>query len=261
MHARILLKRSNRNVRKNESFEDALRSITHLHMSDLNLESFETENLNIYAAAVCLYAYDNHLKSLAGIEYLDLLEELQVQNNELTEIPELGPFILRKADFRHNKISTVKGLSQQPDLHELYLSHQGVPRVELSEGCFGSQILSLEVLEMADCGLDSLVELRSLESLRVLNLQNNRITSFEELDILFAHLRSLESVDLRGNPICKEVKYREKVIVMGRFHELDGKEILPTQRETLIRMMHRRATSAKKTAAPKEPNPLRVQHL
>ena len=163
--------------------------------------------------------------------------------------------------MRHNFISVITGLSQQPDLRELYLSHQQVPRVELSEGCFASQMLSLEVLEIAECGIDSLVELRCLETLRVLNLAGNKIASFEELEILFAHLRSLESVDLRGNPICKQVKYREKVIVMGNFRELDGKDIPETQRETLRRMMHRKPGPAKKPVAPKEVSPLRVQHL
>ena len=261
MHAKTLLKRSNRSVRKNETLEDVMASLTHLHMSDLNIDSLEPEHLNKYTSCVCVYAYDNHLKSLAGIECLDLLQELQVQNNELTEIPELGPFLLRKLDMRHNFISVITGLSQQPDLRELYLSHQQVPRVELSEGCFASQMLSLEVLELAECGIDSLVELRCLETLRVLNLAGNKIASFEELEILFAHLRSLESVDLRGNPICKQVKYREKVIVMGNFRELDGKDIPETQRETLRRMMHRKPGPAKKPVAPKEVSPLRVQHL
>lgn len=261
MHAKLLLKRSNRTVRKNETFEDALRSLTHLHMSELKLESLETENLNMYTSCVCLYAYDNQLKSLEGIELIELLEEVQAQNNEITEIPELGPYLLRKLDLRRNKIALVAGLSQQPDLRELCLSYQGVPRVELGEGCFASQMLSLEILELAECGLDSLAELRSLENLRVLNLQGNKIVSFDELDILFAHLRSLLTVDLRGNPICREVKYREKVIVMGEFEELDEREVLQSQRTTLRTMMRRRVTSVKKAAPKKDPGPLRVRRL
>lgn len=260
MHAKTLLKRSNRNVRKNETVEEACHSLTHLHMADLNLTSFENERLNIYSSAVCLYCYDNHLQSLDGIENLDLLEELQCQHNEITEIPELTPFVLRKADFRHNKISRITGFSQQPDLRELYLSYQAVPRVELSEGCFASQSLSLEVLELAHCGLDDLHELRCLENLISLNLAENQINSFDELKALFASCVKLDSIDLRGNPICKQVKYREKVIVMGYFHELDAKEVLDTQRETLFRMQMRKAKPAKKSAPAKESNPLMVKH-
>ena len=43
MHCKTLLKRSNRTVRKNETVEDACHSLTHLHMTDLNLTSFENE--------------------------------------------------------------------------------------------------------------------------------------------------------------------------------------------------------------------------
>ncbi|OHT04448.1 hypothetical protein TRFO_06352 [Tritrichomonas foetus] len=261
MHSKILLKRSNRNLRKNETVEEACHSITHLHMSDLNLTSFELERLNLYSSAVCLYCYDNHLQTLEGIENLDLLEEIQAQHNELTEIVELQPFVLRKLDLRHNKINKISGLSQQPDLRELYLSYQEVPRVELTEGCFASQCLSLEVLELSNCGIEELHELFCLQSLISLNLSENQISSFDELKGLFASCRRLDSIDLRGNPICKQVRYREKTIIMGYFHELDGKEVIDTQRETLIRMQMRRGKTAKKAETPNDLNPLTVKRL
>jgi protein phosphatase 1 regulatory subunit 42 len=118
----------------------------------------------------------------------------------------------------------------------------------------------LETLEIAECGLDSLVELRCLESLRVLNLAGNRITSFEELEGLLSRLKGLEKLDLRGNPICKEVKYRDRVIVMGSFTELDEKGVVETQRETLKRMMNRKPVTAK-PPPPKEPAVLKVKRL
>jgi Leucine-rich repeat (LRR) protein len=260
MHAKVLLKRSNRNVRKNETIEDAMRSLTHLHMCELGIESLDSEHIGAYVSCVCLYVYDNRLRSLQGIECLDRLEELQAQNNQIVEIPELGPFLLTKLDLRHNYIARITGLSQQPGIRELYLSSQNTPKLELPAGCFASQCLNLEVLELAECGLDSLAELRCLENLRTLNLARNRIASFEELELLFSHLRELQSIDLRGNPICHEVKYRERVIVMGDFAELDEKEVVANQRETLRRMQNRKPPPPKRPA-PKAPAPLRVKHL
>jgi protein phosphatase 1 regulatory subunit 42 len=229
-------------------------------MADLGIESLAEERLALYPSCQCIYDYDNHLKSLEGIENLDLLQELQAQHNQITEIPQLGPFSLSKLDLRHNSISKITGLSEQPEIRELFLSSQNVSCVELPVGCFASQSALLEVLEIAECGLDSLIELRCLENLTVLNLAGNRITSFEELEGLFSHLKQLEKVDLRGNPICKEVKYRERVIVMGKFTELDEKEIVETQRETLRRMMNRKPATPK-APPPKEPAPLRVKRL
>jgi protein phosphatase 1 regulatory subunit 42 len=94
----------------------------------------------------------------------------------------------------------------------------------------------------------------------LLNLARNQVASFEELEILFSHLKELQSIDLRGNPICREVKYRERVIVMGDFAELDEKEVVANQRETLRRMQNRKPPPAKRPP-PKAPPPLRVKHL
>ncbi|KAH0785921.1 protein phosphatase 1 regulatory subunit 42 [Histomonas meleagridis] len=216
-------------------------------MGDLGISSFDDEQLHLYSSAICLYAYNNKLKSLNGIEVLDLLEEIQAQHNEISEIPELAPFFLKKLDLRHNCIQKVSGLSQQPVLQELYLSYQNVSKLILTEGCFASQAESLYVLEMESCGIDDTTEIQCLTNLRILNLAKNQISSFDELQRLFSHLPFLEKVDLRGNPICKSPKYRERVIVMGNFTELDDKEVLHVQRETLLRMKSRRT---KRTRAP-----------
>jgi protein phosphatase 1 regulatory subunit 42 len=261
MHAKTLLKRSQRNVRKNETMEDALRTLTHLHMAGLGISSLEPEQLNLYSSAICLYVYDNHLTDLSGIDNLDFLEELQAQNNDITEIQEFGPFVLRRLDLRHNCISVIRGLSQQPDLRELLFSGQRVERVVLSPGCFSSQVMCLTLLELADCGIDELTELRGLEALQVLNLAGNLIGSLHDLALLMSTLPSLRNLDLRRNPVCKEVKYRESMIIMSEVAELDGKEVLPTQRETL-RRMKRRKISTEEPVKPKKPkNLFLVKHL
>jgi protein phosphatase 1 regulatory subunit 42 len=95
----------------------------------------------------------------------------------------------------------------------------------------------------------------------VLNLAGNRIASFDELELLFTHCKGIEAVDLRGNPVCREVKYRERVIVMGTFAELDEKEVLETQREMLKRLGSRKPQPAKRPPQKKEQAPLRVKHL
>jgi protein phosphatase 1 regulatory subunit 42 len=260
MHAKLLLKRSNRNIRKNETIEDAMRSLTHLHMCDLGIESLEPERLSLYGSCICLYVYDNRLTTLHGIDCLDCLQELQAQNNQISEIPELGPFMLTRLDLRHNLVSRVTGLSQQPALRELYLSAQNVAKLEMPAGCLASQSRSLEVLEIAECGIDDLAELRCLENLKSLNLARNQIASFDELSILLKHLTVLHSVDLRGNPICRVMKYREKVIVMGNFAELDEKKIVKTQQETLKRMQNRKPPAPKRPPS-KAAAPLHVRHL
>ena len=258
MH-KLLLKRSNRTLRRNETVNDALATLTHIHMQDLKLT--ELKDLDLFFSAVCLYCYDNEITSLKGIENLTKLEELQAQNNQITEIPPLGPFQLVKCDLRNNCISEIKGFENQHFIFELFLSKQRVPEVILTPHCFESLFESLEVLEMSECGLKSLEEFHCLPHLRVLNLAGNKLDSLPELQVLLSKLVELESLDLRGNPFCSEVKYREHVIVMGMFHELDAKEIPDTQRETLLRMMTRKIAKPKK---PKKEQPVQnflVKHL
>lgn len=245
INSKQLLKRSNRTLRKNETVSDALATLTHLHMNDLKLT--EMPDMSGYFSAVCLYAYDNQIPNLKGIECLGKLEELQAQNNKITEIPPLGPFQLMKVDLRNNEISEIKGFENQHFIYELYLSRQRVPEVILTPNCFETLGESLETLEMAECGLSNLRELFGLYHLRSLNLSGNKIDSLDHLGELLARLPELEKLDLTGNPVCSEVKYREKVIIMGRFTELDGKDIPETQRETLLRM------ATRKIAKPKPP--------
>ena len=244
LNHKLLLKRSNRTLRKNEMIEDALATLTHIHMQDLKLT--ELKDIQLFFSAVCLYCYDNKIKSLNGIESLKKLEEIQAQNNEITEIPQLGPFQLLKFDVRNNCISEIRGFEDQHFIVELFLSKQRVPEVILRPHCFETLSESLEILEIAECGISKLEEFYCLPHLRELNLAGNKLESLPELSILLSKLVELEKLDLRGNPICGEVKYREKVIVMGMFHELDEKEILETQRESLLRLATRKIAKPKK---------------
>ena len=259
---KLLLKRSNRSLKKGEKVEDALRTITHLHMYELGLKHFE--DLSHFTSAMCVYAYDNQLEDLNGIECLDNLQELQAQNNKIAEIPMLQPFSLRKLDLRHNLIKCIKGLDHQIDLQELYLSGQSAGPVELPPDCLAPCADTLDKLEMAECGISHLSALYPLTRLRFLNLANNNITDFKEIEDLFAHLQNLESVNFSGNPVTSLPRYREKTIILGQFHELDEKEVLDTQRETYLRMALRKKKSGKATPAPGQTNPteaIRVHHI
>ena len=137
-------------------------------MNDLKIT--DMPDMSLYFSAVCLYAYDNQITSLKGIECLAKLEELQAQNNKITEIPPLGPFQLMKADLRNNEISEIKGFDNQHFIYELYLSRQRVPEVVLTQNCFISLAESLEVLEMAECGISNLEEFYCLYHLSLIHI-------------------------------------------------------------------------------------------
>ena len=248
MNQKLILKRSNKILKKNESLNEALASITHLHMFDLNL--INIPELHIYSSAIVLYIYDNQLISLEGIQVLDLLEEIQAQNNKIKEIPLLEPFQLRKLDLRRNEITLINNLEKQYYLEELYLSYQLNSNLILSPSCFLSFNETLQILEIAGCGINSLKEFFCLKNLKILNLSNNLLNSFEELSNLLNNLKDLEILDLINNPLTLEIKYREKVIIMGFFKELDGKPIPETQREALFRLSNRKISKKNNNQIP-----------
>lgn len=255
----IILKRSNRTLRRNESEKDAVATLTHIHMANLKLTKLV--DLHLFSMASVLYCYDNELESLDGIENLPRLDELQAQNNRITLIPTLNPFQLFKLDLRNNKISVIQGFERQANLEELYLSRQDVSEVTFAPHCFETIAVTLVVLEMADCGILDLSELLCCHNIRVLNLSGNKIDKLEQVKELCHNMPYLESLDLRNNPVCSIVKYREQVILMGNFRELDGKDIPETQREGLIRLQNRKIGKPKKPKPQKEPSDLVIRHL
>ena len=69
-------------------------------------------------------------------------------------------------------------------------------------------------MSLADNGLSKLKPISRLLGLVTLNLSNNKIEDFDEVEYL-DRLPMLQEVDLSFNPICSEADYRSQVL--GRF--------------------------------------------
>ena len=73
---------------------------------------------------------------------------------------------------------------------------------------------NISILSLADNGLSKLKPISRLLGLVTLNLSNNKIEDFDEVEYL-DRLPMLQEVDLSFNPICSEADYRSQVL--GRF--------------------------------------------
>ena len=73
---------------------------------------------------------------------------------------------------------------------------------------------NISILSLADNGLSKLKPISRLLGLVTLNLSNNKIEDFDEVEYL-DRLPMLQEVDMSFNPICSEADYRSQVL--GRF--------------------------------------------
>ena len=138
----------------------------------------------------------NRLQSIDGIAALTKLLRFNVARNELTSLQPLTCARLKVLDASGNFIkdaSTIAG--ELKELTELHLD--------------SNQMTSLEGLE-------------ALESLRILTLADNSLTSLDEVARL-AGLQQLVELDLRNNPVTSEDSYRLRLLhILPGLEKLDG---------------------------------------
>ncbi|KAJ1812835.1 hypothetical protein LPJ75_003455, partial [Coemansia sp. RSA 2598] len=137
---------------------------------------------------------------ISKIEHLDgllNLNTLVVSQNEISEIPQM-PLLkeLTKISAAHNRVACIPDLTQHPKLKEIRLNDNRIAEVPES--------------------------IRKCTGLKVIDLGNNKIDGWSSVAPL-ASIPYLYNLNLKGNPICEETKYREKIIEMiPSLRVLDG---------------------------------------
>jgi hypothetical protein len=73
-----------------------------------------------------------------------------------------------------------------------------------------------------------------------------------ELSEVIPAMAGLEVLSFKENPIAKSPKYRDFVVILSKtLLELDGKKILPEEREYLVKLYARKHTKQEQNAKPK----------
>ncbi|KAK5850288.1 hypothetical protein PBY51_014550 [Eleginops maclovinus] len=219
------------------SFPEYLRTLTHLHFFSKNIE--DIGDLSMCRNLTVLYLYDNHLTHICNLGFACNLTHLYMQNNNLTHIDNLHNLQrLNKLYLGGNRIAVVEGLENLPDLSELHLENQRLnpgEKLLLDPMTLLSLAESLCVLNINNNNIDDIRDLMVLKELRHFSAADNRLHNLEELEDVLGLLPRLLHMDLRGNPVCKKQKYRDRLITAGRNLEvLDGREINEMTRQFLI---------------------------
>lgn len=115
---------------------------------------------------------------------------------------------LRILSIQSNRLTTLNGLSNLPNLEELYLSHNAVTDLSGLE-----KNTTLRVLDFSNNQVTHLEHLSTLKNLEELWASNNQLASFEEVERELKDKEKLQTVYFEGNPLQTNgpAVYRNKV--------------------------------------------------
>ncbi|XP_068018611.1 protein phosphatase 1 regulatory subunit 42 [Melanerpes formicivorus] len=234
--------------RSQENLGQRLRKITHLNLADKNIDVIGDfslcKNLRV------LYLYDNRIRQIQNLDFASNMTHLYLQNNCIAAMESLSSLKnLEKLYLGGNCITVVEGLDKTDKIRELHIESQRLPlgeKLVFDPRSLRSLAKSLTVLNISNNNIDELEELAVLENLSYLTAADNQLRCMKDLEVALHQWTKLCRMDLTGNPICQEPKYRDRIVVQSpALESLDGKEIKEVERQFLMNWQASRAARRK----------------
>ncbi|KAJ4428151.1 hypothetical protein ANN_24166 [Periplaneta americana] len=208
---RKMVKKSNQ---QNGNEKAALRKLTHLHLKDNFIDSIgnitECKNLTV------IYLQNNCLTKIENLEHASNLTHLYLQRNNIKKIENLnGLTKLKKLYIGQNCIAVIEGLDKLCNLEELHIQKQQLPQGEMLH--FDPRTMKglsrcLHVLDITSNGLSSIADLECLQEIEWLIARSNKLSDITDLTQTISQWYNLTTLELQGNPVCSQQKYRERLI-------------------------------------------------
>ncbi|XP_042566247.1 protein phosphatase 1 regulatory subunit 42 [Clupea harengus] len=243
----LIAKYSNRSKNKrHNSLPQYLKKVTHLNFSNKNID--DIDDLSMCRNLTVLYLYDNQITHISNLACASNLTHLYMQNNNLMHIENISALTkLTKLYLGGNSIEVLEGLDGLKELKELHIEGQRLPQGEkllFDPMTMHSLAESLSVLNINNNNIDEIRDLAPLIKLTHLYASDNQLRDIEDIEIVCGQWPELHQMDLSGNPICQQPKYRDRVITVCKMLEdLDSKAINELSRQFLINW---KASKAKK---------------
>ncbi|NXR07611.1 PPR42 phosphatase, partial [Semnornis frantzii] len=234
--------------RSQENLGQCLRKITHLNLSDKSIDVIGDfslcKNLRV------LYLYDNQIRQIQNLDFASNVTHLYLQNNCIAAMENLSSLKnLEKLYLGGNCITVLEGLDKTDTIRELHIESQRLPlgeKLAFDPRSLSSLAKSLSVLNISNNNVEGLEELAVLENLSDLRAADNQLQCMKDLELALKKWTKLCRMDLRGNPICQEPKYRDRIVVQSpTLESLDGKEIKEVERQFLLNWEASRAARRK----------------
>ncbi|MFX1374946.1 MAG: leucine-rich repeat protein [Promethearchaeota archaeon] len=133
------------------------------------------------------------VSDIYGFKFLNNLEHLSIQRNELKEISHLKHLSqLKTLILSNNKLERIENLQYLSNLEELNLSNNKIGKIENLE-----PLINLKKLTLSDNSIKSIENLNLSVKLESLDLSHNEISDIKNLD----KLENLERLNLSSNKI------------------------------------------------------------
>jgi hypothetical protein len=172
-----------------------------------------------------LYAGDDGIIDLTGLEYATNLQTLELPNNNIGDLSPLsGLSNLQALSLRSNRISSISAVSGLVNLEELDLFDN-----QISDVSALSSLENLETLNLQRNDIGGISSLSGLSRLRSLDLHRNQVSDISTL----VDLPSLEWLDLRINPLSEET-YDSQIPRMLENHPGMWLAYYPSTRRRLV---------------------------
>ncbi|XP_063217979.1 protein phosphatase 1 regulatory subunit 42-like isoform X4 [Bacillus rossius redtenbacheri] len=207
----------NRLGRKGEKKDDvtALDSVTHIKLHDSFIH--EIGDISQCLNLTVLYLHNNCIERIDNLQHASNLTHLYLQKNRIAKMENLsGLQKLRKLYLGQNYITVLEGLERLTKLEELHIEKQNMPPGEalyFDPRTISSLSACLRLLNTAGNGLASIGDLAALGQLRSLCAQDNCLDDICDICDTLKQWPFITSIAVQGNPVAKQRKYKENIIV------------------------------------------------
>ncbi|KAJ8643237.1 hypothetical protein MRB53_004985 [Persea americana] len=162
-------------------------------------EVAKMEELNHLVELQILELGSNRLRVIENLQSLTNLQELWLGQNRIRTVNLCGLNCIRKISLQSNRLTSMMGFQECIALEELYLSHNGILKME---GL--STLVNLRVLDVSSNKLTAVSDIENLTRLEDLWLNDNQIATLEDIDSAVAGSRErLTTIYLEHNPCVK----------------------------------------------------------
>ncbi|XP_077228552.1 protein phosphatase 1 regulatory inhibitor subunit PPP1R7 homolog [Tasmannia lanceolata] len=145
----------------------------------------------------------NRLRVMENLQNLTNLLELWLGRNRIRTVNLCGLKCIKKLSLQSNRLISMMGFEDCVALEELYLSHNGILKME---GL--STLVNLRVLDISSNKIMAVNDIENLTRLEDLWLNDNQIASLDGIDLAVAGAREkLSAIYLERNPCAKLPNY------------------------------------------------------
>ncbi|KAK7251534.1 hypothetical protein RIF29_34823 [Crotalaria pallida] len=195
-------------------FDVSFNEITSLHglsnvsntLKELYVSKNEVpkiEEIDHFVQLTILELGSNKLRVMENLQNLTNLQELWLGRNRIKVVNLCGLKCIKKISLQSNRLTSMTGFEGCVALEELYLSHNGISKME---GL--SSLVNLRVLDVSSNKLTSVDDISKLTQLEDLWLNDNQIGSLEGIaEAVAGSKEKLTTIYLENNPCAKLPNY------------------------------------------------------